>query len=516
MRNRRIVVLVVAVLVGFFLDLGTPPLFDRDEGAFSEATREMFETGDFVSPQLNAEPRYDKPILIYWAQAIFVAAVGPNEWGFRLASAFAATLWVVVVMRFARPRLGGDGAFFVGVLMATSLGVMTLARAAIADALLNLWLTLAMLDMARWIEHGKPGRWRIFLWMALGFLTKGPVAILVPGATSFLFFALRRDFRTWLACIFDPRGWAVFVLVATPWYAVQFAREGMDFWNGFFMRHNVERFSSPLEGHGGSYFYYVPVLLLVLLPHTGLFLRTLGTIRRAWTDQTARFLWLWIGFVIVFFSLSGTKLPHYVLLGVTPLFVLMAQQRELLKSRWLVMIPPLVLWGMLIAVPHVVDEIRARLDDPYFEATLTQAPRAFTPLYTLAVSAGAALWVAGGIAWRRGALWRATIPLAVMHAFLLAHFVVPAFGELLQGPTKEAALVAREIGAPTVRYRIDMPSVSVYRQAPTPGRTPRQGEVAVTAVGKLDDLRDEGVSFEILYERGGMIVVRVLDDRTAR
>lgn len=515
-RNRSAVVLTLALLVGFFLDLGTPPLFDRDEGAFSEATREMFETGDFISPQLNAEPRYDKPILIYWAQAIFVAAVGPNEWGFRLASAVAATLWVIVVMRFARPRLGSDGAYFVGVLMATSMGVMILARAAIADALLNLWLTLAMLDMARWIETGKPGRWRIFLWMALGFLTKGPVALLVPGATSLLFFLWRRDLRTWLACIFDPRGLAVFVVVAAPWYGVQFAREGIDFWNGFFMKHNVQRFSSPLHGHDGSYFYYLPVLFFVLLPHTGLFLRTLGTIKRARADETARFLWLWIGFVFVFFSLSGTKLPHYVLLGITPLFILMAQHRELLRSRLLLMIPPVILWSILIAMPHLVDDIRARLNDPYFEATLTQAPRAFTPLYMLAVSAGGAVWIAGLIAYRRGSLWRAVAPLAILHAGLLAHFVVPAFGELLQGPTKEAGIVARNTGRPTVRYEIDMPSVSVYRGAVTPGRTPRRGEVAVTKVGKLDDLRGEGVRFEILYERGGMIVVRVLDDRTAR
>lgn len=516
MRSRSLIVVGLAVLVGFFLDLGTPPLFDRDEGAFSEATREMFETGDFVSPQLNAAPRYDKPILIHWAQAIFVFAVGPNEWGFRLASAVAATLWVVVVIRFVRPRMGRDASVFVGVLMATSLGVMMLARAAIADALLNLWLTLAMFDMWRWIEDGRPGRWRVFLWMALGFLTKGPVAILVPGAVSLLFFLLRRDVRTWLACIVDPRGWLVFVLVAAPWYTVQFAREGVDFWNGFFMRHNVERFSSPLHGHDGSYLYYLPVLLIVLLPHTGLFLRTLGTIGRVRHDETARFLWLWIGFVVVFFSLSGTKLPHYVLLGVTPLFVLMSQQRERLGSRWLVMIPPVILWSLLIALPHLVDEIRARLDDPYFEATLTQAPYAFGPLYMLAASAGAALWVAGMLVYRRGALWRALPPLAILHAFLLVRFVVPSFGELLQGPTKQAALVARDTGAPTVRYQIDMPSVSVYRQMPTPRRTPRAGEVAVTKVGKLDDLRADGVAFEILYQRGGMIVVRVLHDATAR
>ena len=392
--------------------------------------------------------------------------------------------------------------------MATSLGVMAMGRAAIADALLNLWLTLAMFDMWRWIESGSPGRWRIFLWMGLGFLTKGPVAVLVPGAVSLSFFLTRRDLRTWLHCVLDPKGLLVFVAVAAPWYVVQFLREGVAFWNGFFMRHNVERFSSPLHGHEGSYFYYLPVLLVVLLPHTGLFLRTLGTIGRARHDGLARFLWLWIGFVLVFFSLSGTKLPHYVLLGVTPLFVLMAQQREHLRSRWLLAIPPVVLWCALLVLPQLVDSIRARLDDPYFEATLTVAPQAFTVLYTVAAVLGILLWTGGVLVWRRGSLWRAVPMLAIMHAFLLVRFVVPAFGELLQGPTKEAALRAREIGAPTVRYEIDMPSVSVYRQTPTPGRAPRPGELAVTAVHRLRKLEEAGIDYEVLFQRGGVVLVR--------
>lgn len=505
MRREWVAGLVLAVLVGFFLDLGTPPLFDRDEGAFSEATREMFETGDFVAPQLNAEPRYDKPILIYWAQAVFVFLVGVNEWGFRLASAVAATLWLVALVRFVRPRHGAETAFFAGILMATTLGTMTLARAAIADALLNLWLALAMFDMWRWIEGGSPGRWRIYLWMALGFLTKGPVAVLVPGATSLLFFAWRRDLRTWVRSIFDPRGWLVFVAVAAPWYVVMFACDGWDFWNGFFMRHNVERFSSPMEGHGGSWFYYLPVLLVVVLPHTGLLLRALGKIGEARRDEQARFLWLWIAFVIVFFSLSDTKLPHYVLLGVTPLFVLMARHREALRSRWLLAVPPVLLWGVLFALPFAVESIRARLDDPYFEALLGEASGVFGALYALACIVGVLAWAGGVMVWRRGPLWRAITPLAVLHAFLIVRFVVPTFGELLQGPVKEAATMAHEIGAPTVRHSVDLPSVSVYRRSPTPARPPQPGELAVTEVHDLEGL---GEPIEVLYQRGGILLVR--------
>src|SRR3982750_2283952 len=92
----------IAVAASFFWMLGAAPLFDVDEGAFSEATLEMFERGDFVSPYLNGEPRYDKPILVYWLQAASVALLGPREWAFRLPSALCAPLWAWLT--FLLPR----------------------------------------------------------------------------------------------------------------------------------------------------------------------------------------------------------------------------------------------------------------------------------------------------------------------------------------------------------------------------------------------------------------------------
>ena len=80
-------------LLAFFTRLGAAPLFDVDEGAFSEATREMFERGDFLSTYLDGENRFDKPILIYWFQALGYLIFGATEWAFRLPSAIAAAVW---------------------------------------------------------------------------------------------------------------------------------------------------------------------------------------------------------------------------------------------------------------------------------------------------------------------------------------------------------------------------------------------------------------------------------------
>src|SRR5919206_914125 len=129
---------VVAVLASFFWMLGAAPLFDVDEGAFSQATLEMFERGDFLSTYLNGEPRYDKPILVYWLQAAAVAVLGPSEWAFRLPSAICATLWALLTYLFTRPPFEEERALLAAVVLATSLGVFIIGRAATADALLNL------------------------------------------------------------------------------------------------------------------------------------------------------------------------------------------------------------------------------------------------------------------------------------------------------------------------------------------------------------------------------------------
>src|SRR5260221_11499670 len=113
---------VAAVLASFFWMLGTPPLFDVDEGAFSQATLEMFQRGDFLSTYLNGQPRYDKPILVYWLQAAFVFLLGPTEWAFRLPSAICGALWAFMPYGFAKKTISEEKAMLSAVVLGTSLG----------------------------------------------------------------------------------------------------------------------------------------------------------------------------------------------------------------------------------------------------------------------------------------------------------------------------------------------------------------------------------------------------------
>jgi 4-amino-4-deoxy-L-arabinose transferase-like glycosyltransferase len=295
----------------------------------------MIERGDFVTTWLNGQPRFDKPILTYWLQALSVSLFGVHEFAFRLPSALAGLGWVGAILVFTGRLADRATAYAAALIAATSLGVGVIGRGATADALLNLFLALAMFDIYRYMEQPLARyRHRAFLWMALGLLTKGPVALLIPFAVSALAFTLHGKARAWRRAALDPAGWLILLAVAGPWYLLEYLRQGDAFIAGFVLRHNVERFMSPLQGHRGNLFYYLPVALLLLLPYSGLFLRILPGVRTLRARPLDTFLWCWFLFVLLFSSIAGTKLPHYLLYGVSPLFVLMAMRRRLLVSRW--------------------------------------------------------------------------------------------------------------------------------------------------------------------------------------
>ena len=513
--------LVLAVLASLFLGLGTVPLFDVDEGAFSEATREMLARGDYVSTWLNGAPRFDKPILIYWLQAASVTLFGMDEFALRLPSALAATAWIAAIAVFARARFdGADGpgtGYAAAFIAATTAGVSVIGRGAIADALLNLFLVLAMFDIMRYATDGQAGqRRRVFLWIGLGLLTKGPVALLVPGAASCLGFAVQGRFGAWWRALRDPIGWAILLAVAAPWYLLEYARRGDAFLAGFFMRHNVERFMAPLQGHGGGILYYLPALLLVLLPWCGLLLATVPAMFRAMLPALRRrrmasddaFLWSWFLFVFAFFSLAGTKLPHYLLYGVTPLFILMARARRAPHPVWLVLAPPLLMLAAVAALPYALERLAPGIGNAYVREALGRG-EVFGSAWraVAAVLLGAALGLA---LWRGAALWLRLAATSLLCAGALGGLLLPAVGELQQGPLKEAAQLARREGWDVQRWRIDAPSFSVYRAAVTPSTpAPHAGQVILTRSDALQAPALAGA--HILYRKGGIVLLRVRD-----
>ncbi len=511
--------------------LGGAPLFDVDEGAFSEATREMLSSGDWLHTTLNGTDRFDKPIGIYWLQALSVQSFGLHEWVLRLPSALSAWGWALALAAFARPRLGRQTGALVGWLLLTSLGVLLIGRAATADALLNLLLTLATLDTWRWLEQpfsATPNRSplrRAYVWMGLGLLVKGPVAVLVPGAAALLWLATQRPWpAAWQRArqtFFDPLGWALLLAIAVPWYAYALQRHGMAFVEGFFIRHNLARYSGPLEQHGGSPFYYLVALPVLLWPWAPLMVLVLRRVRALWAEPLARFLLLWGGFVLGFFSLSGTKLPHYVLYGASPWLLLMA--RELLNAgprlRLLLLAgagwPLLLLCGLALALSQGGLDVPKLVRNADLAALLQGMQGLSLPstwLPALLLGAGVWLWAllmaSGRMPSRRAAALAAWAPVvgAISLSLLTLSLPLAWWGDVLQGPVMRAGLVARAQPGVAVQWGLHQPSFAVYRQQPAPRRPPEPGELALTQRSRLQNL--PAADWQEIYSERGLVLLR--------
>jgi len=505
--------LFLALWLGLFWQLGSVPLFDLDEGAFTEATREMLESGNFITPHKDGEPRYDKPVFIYWLQAASVSLLAFDEFALRLPSALAATAWILAVWGFVRRQLDTATAWAAALVMTLTLEVSLIGRAATADAVLNLFLTLALLEIYRWQQE--PDRWtlaRVYLWLGLGFLTKGPVAVFFPVLVSFLFMLSRRSLGDWWRALWFPWGWLLFLAITLPWYLAIYFDTGPGFFQSFFLRHNLERFSGTLHGHAGFPGYYFAILPLILLPFTGWFLRLLPLARTLWGDPLDRFLLIWFGAVFVFFSFSGTKLPHYLLYGAVPLFILMARQRELMTNRWLAFAPPLVWFALLLLLPDVLDRADSLARGVHQAALFEEGRRVLDGSYRLA--AALVLVASLGLAlWRRLPAWQGLILTGFLQALLVWGMLAPRVAEVLQQPVKEAALLARELGRPTLVFRTNMPSFSVYRQAITPNREAVAGDLVFLRRDKLERFATArpDLATEILYQRGQIALILVSD-----
>ena len=346
-----------------------------------------------------------------------------------------------------------------------------IGRAATADALLNLLIAASMFGAWLHLDTGRRSwLYATFAAIGLGFLAKGPVAILVPLAVTFLFCVLRRDLRTWARAVFDWRGLLLFAVIAVPWYAVIFAKEGSAFFEGFFLRHNLGRFGGPLQGHAGSLVYYFPIVLAWTLPFTALLVPVVRRLRTIWRDDLQLYLLLWFVFVFVFFSLSGTKLPHYVLYGITGLVLLMAVYAHELESRFWALAPAAGFFLVLLLLPWAVKLALPHVPDAYYREALSNADAYFTPRL-FRVHRRRRCWSRWPRCWSGGCSSRTScVATGLLSVLALSAFVVPVGAGLQQEPIKEAALLCRERDLSPILWRLNAPSFSVYRGQPTEDR----------------------------------------------
>lgn len=501
--------LLLYLLVGFVLFSGSWPLFDVDEGAFSEATREMLESGVWSATYLDGVPRYDKPILTYWVQAISVSLFGLNEWALRLHALLSGLLWAGAVYAFARQVLNRQAAGAALLIFSTTLLVIAIGRAATADTLLNLFIALSLFDIYRYAQGGERRHvLRSWLWISLGMLTKGPVAAAIPFIVSAIWFGSYGRWRDWSRAILNPLGWLMLLAILTPWLYFVWQEQGSGFFHGFLVEHNLNRFTATKEGHGGHLYYYLLVLPLVLMPWSGM-LVLLRRARRLWRRPLDRLLLTWFVVVFVLVSLSETQLPHYMLYGVTPLLLLFAKYRRAFRGQHWHWLFPALFCAIPLTLAFSAERLAGWQKNLYLQEMLARAPEVLGSgflAWTLALCAAVV-----AIALTRLLLWQKLALSGLLQTLFAVAVLTPAVAELQQSPVKEAAEVARRLDTDFIAHGIHMPSFSVYRDAATPRREPNWGDYLFTRSDRLAGLQQRfgADAVQLLYHKGGIVLLRI-------
>jgi hypothetical protein len=501
---------LLSVLMAFFYNIQGFPLFDLDEGAFGQATREMFHRDNFLTIYLNGEPRYDKPILTYWLQALSISTFGVSEFAFRLPSAIAATLWNLLIVAFTWRLTSPRVALISGTLMAGALGTGLIGKAATADALLNLFLSGTLFSLYLGLVTTKT-RYLISaaLFAGLGFLTKGPIALMIPAVVSLLFALWSGRWQQWLQIIINPWAWFIFLSVGLPWYIVSYLKEGAGFIDGFIGIHNFGRFNQAMEGHSGPWWYYLPTIFLVAFPFGMTILQPFTRIKELYSSDLNRFLITWFLFVLIFFSFSATKLPHYLLYGLTPLFILAAQHLDDRVDLKAVYIPLILLLLWMLSLPHLINLLVPYIEDAALAEALLQPANYLPENYrlTLVLTLAACLWLLMNPRWsRQGRLLSA----GIISTFIVSELLLPIVGRIQQEPIREAGLIAARHQGPTVMWRLNNPSFSIYCGRVTPRRTPTKGDLVLTKARHLNQLPP----YRKLYQRQGIALALIDNEKT--
>ena len=331
--------LIVATLcVCYFSHLGAIGFVGPDEPRYAWIARDMTETGDWVTPRLYGKPWFEKPPLFYWGAALSFKLFGVSEAAARLPSAVSALLATLALAWLALRLYGPETARWLLLLLPTTVGMIGFSHAAATDMPFSAMLTIAMVCAAVVLGLTRSENSPVIPqtpWLALvllGFflglavLAKGPAAIILSGGTVFFWALFTKRWRDALR-LFHPAALVSFCLTALPWY-ILCARRNPDFFRIFIIEHNFKRYFTPEFQHIQPFWYYLPILLIGLAPwFTWLTSYALPGGHKQIENfhlSDEIFVVAWGIFPLLFFTLSKSKLPGYVLPSILPLGLLLA------------------------------------------------------------------------------------------------------------------------------------------------------------------------------------------------
>jgi 4-amino-4-deoxy-L-arabinose transferase-like glycosyltransferase len=338
--------MAATLYVCYFSHLGVVGLVGPDEPRYAWIARSMAESGDLVTPRLYGHPWFEKPPLYYWGAALSFKLFGVSETSARLPSAVAALLGTLSLAWLAWRLYGARAARWLLLFLPTTVGMIGFSHAAATDMPFSGMLTVAMVAAALLlcmrsgatnenIELHVSPQWEVTLAplcfglaLALAVLAKGPAALILCGGTILLWAAATKRWRDSLR-LFHPLAVGIFLVTAAPWYVICQQRNS-HFFRIFILEHNFKRYLTPEFQHIQPFWFYVPVLAIAFLPWAPLlgwsiWRRAAGASQTKRISDSSAFFSAWALFCLVFFSVSKSKLPGYILPAIPPLALLVTQ-----------------------------------------------------------------------------------------------------------------------------------------------------------------------------------------------
>lgn len=509
------------VFVVLFWRLGTPTFWDPDEAHYAETTREMIAAGDWWAPYYNEQPFFDKPVLFHQLQGAAMVAFHHAEFASRLVPALAALGLVGVTLWVGATMVSADMGVVAALMLLASPGLFALARYAILDTLFTMFMFSGAACLAVAALRDRPRlQWPAYVCLALGVLTKGPIALALCGLTFLIAIAVSADLRRRLLGLRWIAGLVLIVALSAPWFIYMYVRFRQDFVNGYFLDENLRLFASSRFGNQPGFWFYFQILAAGLLPWTGLLVgRLIDDVRAAWRserlDGVEILLWAWTLAVVGFFTLSTFKLDHYVFPAAPALCLLCARAWTDVRANQWASRHTGARVGLHLVGPFLV---AVGLGCGYFLIARLDLPRAAAVVPVALAFAGAVLTAMVNV---RGALpprapWLVMVAMIITYAGLIG-FVLPALEQRKVVPDVARWVATRAAPAdriasyrlnrwnPAYRFYVgrhtvfleDAAEAVAFFKAPAPF-------YCVMRRNAYDEFVALGVPLRIVYEREGM------------
>lgn len=396
------------------------PLMDRDEPRFAHATVEMMQRGSWAVPYFNGEYRFDKPPLTYWWMALHYQLLGVHELSARLHTTFAVWLVALVIGGIGKRLHSARAGLLAGMAWLLTLQVIVHGRLCVADMPLVLSVTLALRALLEVMQAGVRGfqRWHWLLYgaLGLGFLAKGPLALLVPGLALLLMrFAFWRKPLPWAQLRVWP-GLLITLGIAAAWGVPALIETQGLFWKVGMGEHVIDRGTKAFNGRFPVPGYYLATAFLSLFPWISLLPLIVSAVRRQWS-MTHALLVSWFAAPYLIFTFYATQLPHYVMPGFPAGMLLLAMGGQLaFTARWQ------LVWcvascGLFAIMGTAVMVLQSRFDWPAPLQPLLQHGAGF--LLSLAVLGACVVW----LVLKRRPLALAGTALSMMAVTVMLHSV---------------------------------------------------------------------------------------------